>query len=263
MGTFAPRRCDPAAIAGSRATDVRLTNVWMLEAAAELVVGGGGLAAIGGVYGWRRVPPALGGLVGALAIQRTFVWTCRRRIGPERASLADLVTLSRGVCAALLAGLMTARLRDRTGLAGWMACGATLWASTLGDWLDGPLARRWGATRLGGALDVEADSWVTLWSAAYAAFSYSLPSWCLLAPAVRYLHPLLDVRAGRLPRGGGPWWARVSGAAQMGLILVALAPTCERWRWRVLTTTAVPISLGQLVVQVVLLGLRLRADTAT
>jgi phosphatidylglycerophosphate synthase len=202
-----------------------VTNVWLLEADAELGVGGAGLAAIGVAYGWRRLPPVLGGLAGALALQRAFLWACRRRIGPERASPADLITLSRGVCAALLVGLMAARLRDRTGPAGWVAWAATLWAATLGDWLDGPLARRRGPTRLGGALDIEADSWVTLWSAAYAAFSHSLPGWCLLAPVVRYLHPLLDVRAGGLPRGGGPWWAHATGAAQMGLVLLALAPT--------------------------------------
>jgi phosphatidylglycerophosphate synthase len=237
-------------------TYVRFTNVWLLEAAAELVVGGAGLAAVGAAYGWRRVPPVLGGLAGGLAVQRVFLWTCRRRIGPERASPADLVTLSRGVCAALLVGLMTARLRERTGLAGWVAWAATLWASTLGDWLDGPMARRWGPTRLGGALDIEADSWVTLWSAAYAAYSHTLPSWCLLAPVVRYLHPLLDVRAGGLPRGGGPWWARVTGAAQMGLVLLALAPTRRMWRRRLLTTTAGPISMCQLVVQIALLARR-------
>ena len=180
----------------------------------------------------------------------------RRRVGQEHASAADLLTLSRGVCAALLAGLITARLRDRTGLAAWVAWAATLWASTLGDWLDGPLARRWGQTRLGGAMDIEADSWVTLWSAAYAVFNNSLPNWCLLAPVVRYVHPLLDVKAGDLPRGGGPWWARVTGAAQMGLILVALAPTRWRWRRRVLTTTVGPISMSQLVVQTALLARR-------
>ncbi|HEU5329668.1 MAG TPA: hypothetical protein VFU78_16375, partial [Thermomicrobiales bacterium] len=33
---------------------------------------------------------------------------------------------------------------------------------------------------------------------------------------------------GRLPAGGGPWWWRVTGTAQMALIVAALAPA--RWR---------------------------------
>jgi phosphatidylglycerophosphate synthase len=240
---------------------VNFTNVWVLEATAELVVGAAGLATIGAAYGRRRVWPVLGGVAGALVLQRAFLWACRRRIGPERASPADLITLSRGACAALLVGLMAARLRDRTGPAGWLAWAATLWAATLGDWLDGPLARSRGSTRLGAALDIEADSWVTLWSAAYAVFSRSLPSWCLLAPVVRYLHPLLDVRDGGLPRGGGPWWARVTGAAQMGLLLLALAPTRRSGRRRLIRALTGPISIGQLVAQIALLPRRRpRAD---
>jgi phosphatidylglycerophosphate synthase len=235
---------------------VRFTNVWLLEATAELVVGGAGLAAIGAANGRRRVPPALVGLAGALLLQRALLWACRRRIGPERASPADLITLSRGAAAALLVGLMAARLRDRTGPAGWLAWAVTLWAATVGDWLDGPLARRHGPTRLGAALDIEADSWVTLWSAAYAIFSHELPSWCLIAPVARYLHPLLDAKAGGLPRGGGPWWARVTGAAQMGLVLLALAPTQQLWRQRLLRTMTGPISIGQLVAQLALLARR-------
>ena len=96
-----------------------------------------------------------------------------------------------------------------------------------------------------------------MWSTAYAVFSHVLPSWCLLAPVVRYVHPVLDVRAGGLPLGGGPWWARGSGAAQMGLVVLALAPAPIVWQRRWLTTVAAPISLGQLVVQLTLLARRL------
>lgn len=234
----------------------RCTNVWHVEAAAELVVGGAGVATLGARYGCGRLPPLLVGLATLLALQRLFVWACRRRIGAEPASVADFLTLSRGACAALLGGLLAARLRDQTGVAGRLAWITTLWAATLGDWLDGPVARRHGPTRLGGAMDIEADSWVTVWSAAYAVFASGLPSWCLLAPVVRYLHPLLEVAAGGLPRGGGPWWARLSGAAQMGLVLLALAPVRSTWRLRLLRFAAPPIALGQLVVQLALLGAR-------
>lgn len=50
---------------------------------------------------------------------------------------------------------------------------------------------------------------------------------------------------GKLPWGGGPWWYRLAGVSQMGLIIVALAPfnwpKCSQF----LTSTSVPIGIGQ------------------
>ncbi len=80
------------------AARARLTEIWLLEAAAELGVGGTGVAVLAAGYGWRRVPAVLAGFSCALAVQRAFIWTCRRRVGPECASPADLITLSRGAC---------------------------------------------------------------------------------------------------------------------------------------------------------------------
>jgi hypothetical protein len=63
---------------------VRFTNVWLLEATAELVVGGAGLSRIGTAYDRRRVPPLLGGLAGALVLQRAF---CGRVSGRSARSM--------------------------------------------------------------------------------------------------------------------------------------------------------------------------------
>ena len=58
---------------------------------------------------------------------------------------------------------MTSGIRERKGIAGWIGWLMPLLGVT--DWLDGSLARRAGPTRLGSVLDIEADSWLTLWSA--------------------------------------------------------------------------------------------------
>lgn len=153
-----------------------------------------------------------------------------RRIGPERASLADALTLSRATCGAVLAGLVSAGVRDRAGPAGRLGWLATLTGATVTDWLDGPLARQAGPTQIGKALDIEADSWLTLWSAAGAVAWGGLPRWCLLPPLLRYTQPLLAFRSGGVPTGGGPWWSRATGVAQMALIVAALSPFHSRLR---------------------------------
>jgi phosphatidylglycerophosphate synthase len=137
--------------------------------------------------------------------------------------VADLLTYARATCGAVLAGLLAAAIRDRGGPSDRLGFAASLLGATTLDWLDGPLARRTGPTRLGAVLDIEADSWLTFWCAAAATAWGGLPRWCLLPPLLRYLDPLVALRAGRLPAGGGPWWARVTGAAQMLLFLTALA----------------------------------------
>jgi len=127
-----------------------------------------------------------------------------RDTGEKQEWLADVLTLSRATTGAVLAGLVASGIRDRTGIAGRLSWSMLLLGVTALDWLDGPLARHAGATRLGSVLDIEADSWLTLWSAACATAWGDLPRWCLLPPILRYLDPLLDLRRGKLPRGGGP-----------------------------------------------------------
>lgn len=180
-----------------------------------------------------------------------------RRANPEMPSLADLLTLARWMVGALLLGSVTMGLASRSEPMAWLAFGAALLAATVTDWLDGPLARRLGPTALGAALDIEADSWLTLWCAGAAVAWGGLPWLCLAPPLLRYAQPLLDLRAGRLPHGGGPWWSRVTGVAQMVLLIGALAPVDGPERDAVLGAAVWPISGAQLVTLLALLLPRL------
>jgi phosphatidylglycerophosphate synthase len=227
---------------------------WLLTGALALPTG----LLLGRVYGPRRAVCYAAGVAGAVAVQDIFTRAMRRRLGPEDASPADLLTLSRGLCGAMLAGLVAADIRDRAGPAGWLGFLPSLLGATLSDWLDGPLARRAGPTRLGAVLDIEADSWLTLWSAMAAVRWGGLPRWCLLAPVLRYLHPAFDLLEGGAPAGGGPWWSRVTGTAQMTLFVVALAPLPHDGGRAPLRRAAVVISGGQGATLLVLLWRRRR-----
>jgi phosphatidylglycerophosphate synthase len=211
-------------------------------------------------YGARPTIRYLAGLTSTLLVQRAFLSALIRRAGPKPASLADLLTLSRAAMGAVLAGLVASGIRDRAGIAGQMSWWMTLLGATAFDWLDGPLARRLGATQLGGALDIEADSWLTLWSAAGAVAWGDLPVWCLLPPIFRYLDPLIDMQRGKLPRGGGPWWSRVTGTGQMLLILAALAPLAGHQRKQAIAGAAFPVSSGQSVTLLILIARKIRTN---
>ena len=189
--------------------------------------------------------------------QDGFVAWLRRRAGPEQPTLADALTFCRAAAAMALAGLVASGVRDRQGIAGWIGWVVMAPGATLCDWLDGPLARRLGPTRAGSTLDIEADSWITLWSAAASVAWGGLPWWVLVAPVIRYAHPALDVLAGGLPTGGGPWWGRVTGTAQMALFFAALAPIAGPQRDAVLQIAALPIALAQCGAMLVLLWQRL------
>jgi phosphatidylglycerophosphate synthase len=229
--------------------------MWLVE----LVIAIPTIITIGRTYGQIRTIRYVIGLTAALVAQHTFLSIMRHKIGSEKSSLADLLTLSRATTGAVLAGLVTSGIRDRKGVAGWIAWSMTLLGVTASDWLDGPLARHAGLTRLGAVLDIEADSWLTFWSAAGAIVWGDLPGWCLLPPIVRYIDPLIDILDGKLPKGGGPWWSRVTGTAQMVLIIAALAPIRGRLRDQALAIAALPISTAQLVTTVVLLMKKPRA----
>lgn len=204
-------------------------------------------------YELRSLVRYLAGITLALLAQRICLSAMIRKTGAQKASLADVLTLSRAATGAVLAGLVVSDIRDRTGIAGRLSWSMILLAATVCDWLDGPLARYVGATQFGSVLDIEADSWLTLWSAVSAVTWGDLPHWCLLPPILRYLDPLIDLRKGKLPHGGGPWWSRVTGTAQMLLFLTALAPTNRRWRRQVLAIAALPVSIGQGITILVLL----------
>ena len=211
------------------------------------------------IYGLRPTIRYLVGLILALMAQRLFLFAMGRKTGTKQASLADVLTLCRASTGSVLAGLVASGIRDRTGSAGRIGWSLILLGATASDWLDGPLARRVGATRLGSALDIEADSWLTLWSAASAVAWGDLPRLCLLPPVLRFLDPLVDLRRGKLPQGGGPWWSRLTGSGQMVLFLTALAPIDWRWRKRTLVRVALPVSGGQGLAIIVLLARKIQA----
>ncbi len=191
-----------------------------------------------------------------LGAQQVVTMLLRRRIGPEPSSPADFLTLARAAIGATLAGFVVAGFSQRLSLTGALASMTALLGVTALDWLDGPLARWVGPTRLGRVLDIEADSWLTLCCAAGAVAWGGLPWWVLLPPLVRYVHPALALLRGGLPAGGGPWWSRVTGVAQMALLLVALAPVEFAGRSAALTIAAVPVSAAQLATIVALLFVR-------
>lgn len=182
----------------------------------------------------------------------------RRRIGPEPDTFANVLTVARFAVACTLAALVLAGARDRMQSVIVTFWALALFSATVGDWLDGPLARWEGPTRFGAVLDIESDSWLTLWCAAAAVTLGGLPWIVLLPPILRYIHPLLDLRAGRLPSGGGPWWSRATGVAQMALLLAAFAPITGVVRDAVLGAVAWPVSFTQLATMLALLALRRR-----
>jgi phosphatidylglycerophosphate synthase len=233
--------------------DVRRV-AFSVELCTVVITGAGVAWAYGGVSTLRY----LLGLLAALAAQQLFVSALRRRLGPERSTLADAITLGRASVGAMLAGLVVAGIQDRGGVVGWVAwCAVLVGASSL-DWCDGPLARRLGATRLGGAIDIEADSWLTLWSAAGAVVWGGLPWWCLLAPLAHYGRPIIALRRGEMPSGGDPWWGHITGGAQMVLIMCALAPVYGDLRDALLGWAALPVSVAQLLVMFALVYGRAR-----
>ena len=211
-------------------------------------------------YGLRSTIRYLSGLTLALATQHAFITAMIRKIGPEQSSLADVITISRAASGAVLAGLVTSGIRERKGIAGWIGWLMPLLGATAADWLDGPLARLAGPTGLGGVLDIEADSWLTLWSAAGAIVWGDLPAWSILPPIIRYLDPLHALMHGKLPQGGGPWWCRVTGTSQMGLFVVALTPIDFQQRKQLLTAVALPVSSAQCAAVLVLLIRKLREN---
>src|SRR6266705_6886015 len=86
-------------------------------------------------YGLRSTIRYLVGLTTALAAQRAFFSAMIQKIGPERSSLADALTLSRAATGAVLAGLVASGIIDRNGTAGWIGLLMRLLGVT--DWFAG------------------------------------------------------------------------------------------------------------------------------
>lgn len=159
------------------------------------------------------------------------------------------MTLSRGLAAAVLVGLVVSGVRDRSGLAGWLGWISLVYGSIVCDWLDGPIARRLGKTsELGALLDLESDSWLTLASASSATAWGGLPAFCMAAPLARYAVLMSALR--RIPYqrifADEPAWARPLGIAQMALFTAATAPfggAVTRTAVRLATPIVAPLQL--------------------
>ena len=201
---------------------------------------------------------AVGTTAGVLA-QQTLVAVAAKR-ARARLTRVDAMTLSRGLAAALLVGLLASGVRRRNGFAGWIGWGAMVYGSIVCDWLDGPIARRMNATSdLGALLDLESDSWLTLAAGASATAWGGLPAYCLAAPVTRYVLLLAALR--KIPYSeifaGEPPWARQTGIAQGALFTAALAPFGGR-ATRLALRLAAPIVAPLQLMVMMLLHRRLR-----
>lgn len=97
------------------------------------------------------------------------------------------------------------------------ALAATLTGSTILDWLDGHLGRRFGESRLRGRIDIEIDSWLTLSTALAAGRLGRLPWVCVVPALARYVLAPGTAADHRT-------WEKVAGRAQMGALMSALSP---------------------------------------
>jgi phosphatidylglycerophosphate synthase len=180
---------------------------------------------------WRRYGRTAGSrfAVGAgatILAQQSLVAAAASRKG-ARLTPVDAMTLSRGLAAAMLVGLVVSGVRHRRGWAGWLGWTSLVYGSIVCDWLDGPIARRLGMTsELGALLDLESDSWLTLASASSATTWGGLPALCLAAPLARYGLLMAALRKTPYARvfADEPAWARPIGIAQMALFTAATAP---------------------------------------
>lgn len=141
------------------------------------------------------------------------------RLLPAPPGPADLLTWSRAGAASWLCGYAADPGPGRERLIAWLVL---LWGATVSDWLDGPLARRNGPTDFGAILDLEADSWLTLWAAVAAWRSGALPSACLVPPLLRY--PVRWRRGLGTPMATAAW-QKAAGAGQMAVLALGLAPS--------------------------------------
>ena len=198
-----------------------------------------------------ELPPA-GGLLG-FAIFTGVVGFAARERPPRRLGVANRLTLVRLAALAARAGCGLAATRSSGAallLAGWMPC-LVYAAAALGDYADGAIARRTGATSAFGArLDAEADALGLAAASSIAVLSRGvLPGWYLLAGFGRYLFGaalLVEAARGRrlAPLPPSPFRRRLAGF-QMGLVAVSLVPGIEpRWGLPAALTLGLPFLIG-------------------
>ena len=175
--------------------------------------------------GVRFAAAALGSFfVQQIVIARALA---RRHDGePDDLDAVDAVTLSRGVAASIVGASALAGPRGRRSYAARMAWPLAVSGSTLTDWIDGPLARRRGRgpTRLGRALDLELDSWLTLATTFAGTRLGTLDAICLVTPSLRYLAMASRISYEDVHAVGKSDRARNLGITQMALALASFAP---------------------------------------
>ena len=166
----------------------------------------------------------------------------------------NLLTLSRAaVGTGLVLGAASGRRRSRS----WAAWLALVFAAIPADWLDGPLARRFGGpSSYGEVLDLETDSCLTLGAAAAAAASGGLPAYAVVPAIVRYPVLLAALRRASYHdlNTDHPRWARPVGMAQMTLFIAALAPFGGPLTRTAARRAALPICLAQLATLLAVYG---------
>ncbi len=212
-------------------------------------------------YGARKARRFGDTMAGVLIAQQASVGVALNGPGRNRESsqvhvlsVVDFITLSRGASAAVLVGLMVSRLRDRRGCAGWLGWLSLLYGAILCDWIDGPIARRYGASEVGSLFDIESDSWFTLCAAGSAVAWGDLPTAVTVPPLLRYLFRFSGRRAARdaSVHVTEPPWALPAGMVQMLLFIAALAPFGGRGTWavvRLVCPVQTPLQIAGILLQ--------------
>ena len=186
---------------------------------------------------------------GLVLLQLTFLAAMRRRIGPERVNPADLLTGCRALFASAILTAAMVESSDGPRGHGRRIAGLALVAGIVTDRFDGRLARRFGATRLGAVMDIEADSLLTLAMAVAAVRWARLPRYVLVPPLLRYSDLVRTLRRGEIFTGDAIWWCRASGAAQMLLFLSAMVANQRGVASRSLRRASLIVSFTQLATQ--------------
>jgi phosphatidylglycerophosphate synthase len=240
-----------------------VTDPSWLAASAGLLVAAVPLAvAIAAAHGRGAGGRFAAGATAVLAAQQLFaaglVAHRGRRAGPLRGlDAVDGLTLARSGAAGVLAGVLASGERSRRGLPAWMAWLFLLPSVTLLDWIDGPLARRRATDEVGVVLDLESDSWLTLWTSLAGVTWGGLPRLGVGPAVARYALPIVAWRRGsyvRLAEAGRSWWSRAAGIAQMTTLIVALAPFAGAHSRELARAATFVIAPAQLLALMSLLG---------
>src|SRR5215213_2710369 len=192
---------------------------------------------------------SIAAFTGLLLLQLTFLAAMRRLIGPERVNPADLLTGCRALCATAILTAATVGSADDAREQGRRVAGLALIVGMVTDRVDGRLARRFGATRLGAVMDIEADSSLTLAMAVTAVQWGRLPRYVHIPPLLRYSDLVRTLRRNAIFTGDAIWWCRASGAAQMMLFLSAMVASQSGAASRGLRQASLIVSSTQLATQ--------------